>query len=675
MKFPRLFAPLSLGNLTLPNRIVMGAMHTAIDHLDRPYERIRAFYRARAEGEVGMIITGGVSPNAQGRFDSDSPSMTSEMDSEWHRAIVDSVQGTSTRICLQLLHAGRYAEFADCVAPSALRARINRYTPRALSTQEVWQTIDDYARSTEIARDFGYHAVEVMGSEGYLINEFTAPATNHRSDEFGGDLEGRMRFPIEILKAIRQRVGADFPVIYRISALDLVENGMPGDEVLELARRVEQAGASAINIGVGWHEATVPTIAHVVPRAGWHYAARAVRAAVTVPVIASNRINDPQVAEDLLAAGDADLVALARPMLADADFARKARLDQVGQINTCIACNQACLDGYFTTRTVSCLVNPKACREVEFAAGRAPRPLRLAVVGGGAAGMAFAGEAAERGHAVRLFEAADRLGGQLLMAKEIPEKTEFNEMLRYFSQRLVDTGVDVRLRTFAGTAELLSGEYDAIVLATGVAPRRLEIPGIDHPKVLDYVDVLLRKRAVGRRVAIIGAGGIGFDVAEYLLAGGSGKAPALESFATEYGLDLAMERPGGITGARQGHAPLREVTLLQRKSDSFGKGLGATTGWILRDRLQRLGMRTLGGVNYERIDDDGLHLSVAGQPQLLAVDTIVICAGQDSQRGLAGELAAMSPAIPIHLIGGADVASELDARRAIAQAVRLAASL
>ncbi|MEO8296437.1 MAG: NADPH-dependent 2,4-dienoyl-CoA reductase [Burkholderiales bacterium] len=670
--YPRLLSPLKIGGATLPNRAVMGAMHTDIESLDRPYERIRAFYRERAEGEIGMIIGGGVSPSPEGRFAEESDAMTEDLNRDWHRAVVDSVRDTSTLMCVQLLHAGRYSRWAGCVAPSAIRSRINRYTPRALTTQEVWRTIDDFARAAERAREIGYHAAEIMGSEGYLINQFCAPVTNVRDDEFGGDFEGRIRFALEIIRATRRRVGTDFPLVYRISALDLVQGGMPGAETLELARRVEQAGADVINIGVGWHESVVPTIAHVVPRAGWAYAARAIREVVSVPVMASNRINDPQVAEDLLAAGDADLVSMARPLLADAAFVRKARAGEPQRINTCIACNQACLDGIFNNEGVSCLVNPRAGREIEFVV-RPPRAIkRIAVVGGGAAGMNFAFNAAERGHAVTLFEAAKALGGQLLMARAVPGKTEFDEMLRYFLQRLTDTHVDVRVGHASTAAELLSGRYDEVVIATGVRPRPLQIEGADHPKVASYAEVLSGRREVGQRVAVIGAGGIGFDVVEFLADGRSHVPPRVADFSVEYGLDPSLRSPGGLRGAPIRVTPERQITLLQRTPGALGMRLGTSTGWILRDKLHRAGVVTIGGASYERVDDEGLHIRVDGVARVLPVDTVVICAGQESVRGLADELRSLSPDLPVHLIGGADVAAELDAKRAIDQATRLA---
>jgi 2,4-dienoyl-CoA reductase (NADPH2) len=671
-KFRHLLSPLKLRGAVLSNRVVMGAMHTRIETLDRGHERIRAFYRARAEGEVGMIITGGVAPNQEGRIEDGAPSLEGDPDLGWHRAIVNSVVGTSTLMCLQILHAGRYAKFAGCVGPSVGKSRINKWAPRALSTAEVWRTIDDFARTASRARDLGYHAVEIMGSEGYLINQFTAPATNDRLDEFGGNFEGRVRLSLEILKATRAKVGPDFPIIYRMSALDLVQGGMPGGEAVAFARLLEDAGCDILNTGIGWHESTVPTIAHVVPRAAWAYAVRQLKQAVAVPVMASNRINDPHVAEAVLARGDADLISMARPLLADPDFARKARLGRSKTINTCIACNQACLDRIFRDQAASCLVNPRAGREVEFLGPRAARAKRIAVVGAGAAGMSCAFNAAERGHEVTLYEGGDRLGGQLLMARNIPGKTEFDEMLRYFAQRLEEEAVDVHLRCAPTARELADGRYDEVVIATGVQPRAPEIPGIRHPMVTNYVEVLSRGRAVGLRVAIVGAGGIAFDVAEYLLGGAPHEPPALAEFAAEYGLDLDAQSEGGLLTRYRSEAPRRAVTMLQRSGGRLGTGLAPSTGWIRRDKVKRLGVELLGGVVYERVDNAGLHIRLGDEARLLNVDTVIVCAGQEPDRRLADQLRPVAGNMKIHVIGGADVAMELDAVRAIDQGTRLA---
>lgn len=671
--YPRLLSPLKLRKLSLRNRVVMGAMHTRLESTERANERIRAFYRLRAEGEVGLIITGGVSPNLAGRMEDDAPALVAGADLDWHRAIVDAARGTGTRMCLQLLHAGRYAKLASCVGPSGQRARINKFVPHALTTEEVWQTIDDFARAAAMARELGYDAVEIMASEGYLINEFTAPCTNDRVDEFGGDFEGRIRLPMEIVRAVREEVGSDFAVIYRISALDLVEGGMPGHETLELARRMAAAGADMLNTGVGWHESDVPTVAHNVPRAGWAYAVSRIKAVVDIPVIASNRINDPAVAEALLASGQADLVSMARPLLADPEFVRKARLGQAHRINTCIACNQACLDNIFRHRTASCLVNPRAGRELDWVLRPALSSKRIAVVGAGAAGMNFAFVAAERGHHVTLFEAGPEAGGQLRLARNVPGKTEFDEMLRYFKGRLVEENVTVRLNSRPTVEQLAGGDFDEVVLATGVRPRELDIPGIDRPDVLRYDQVLSKRCEVGQRVVIIGAGAIAYDMVEFLLGDEPNTAPALEPFAVEYGLDISALSAGG-RAARPDRLPARrQVTLLQRSDRRPGSTLAVTTGWIRRDKVQRFGVSILTGVDTRRIDDAGVHYNARdGQVATLPFDSVIVCAGQEPVRELAEGLQRAAPALPVHIIGGADSAAELDAKRAIEQAYRLA---
>ncbi|MEP6786759.1 MAG: FAD-dependent oxidoreductase [Sphingomonadales bacterium] len=675
--YPRLFEPWCHRSLSLPNRLIMGAMHTGLERLDRAEARIGAFYRERAENGVGLIITGGVAPNAEGRLDAEASYLDylePGRDEAWHRAIVDSVQGTDAKICMQLLHAGRYAKLPECVGASTRKARISKYAPTALSTDAVWQTIDDFGRAARIAHDLGYHGVEIMGSEGYLINQFTAKATNDRQDEFGGSLENRTRFAREIVEAVRRNVPDHFLVIYRISAVDLVRDGMTLDETRQLAAMVEQAGATMLNTGIGWHESTVPTIAAMVPRAAWAYAVQQVKAAVSIPIVASNRINDPQVAEDLLATGIADFVSLARPLLADPSFAAKAKASQPERIATCIACNQACLDRALLGLRVSCMVNPRAGHEIDLIVVPAVRPKRIAVVGGGAAGMNFAFTAAARGHKVELFEASSQLGGQLLMAREVPEKFEFNEALRYFEQRLLEDGVTVHLDHPCTADELAAAGYDEIVVATGVLPRRLNIPGIDDPRVLSYVDVLRDRKAVGATVAVIGAGGIGFDVSEFLLAEPD-VAPTLEEFVEEYGLDLSLRAPGGILES-VAQQPRRRITLMQRKATRpAGISVAVSTSWIHRAKLQRAGVEMLGGVEYLRIEPTGLVVAIEGEERVIAADTIIICAGQESRRSLYDDLMTMTPSAKVHIIGGADVAGELDAVRAIDQATRLALAI
>ncbi|MEO7690302.1 MAG: NADPH-dependent 2,4-dienoyl-CoA reductase [Sphingomonas sp.] len=669
--YSRLFTPWHHGRVSLPNRLVMGAMHTGLERLDHAEARIEAFYRERAEGGVGLIITGGVSPNAVGRLDAEAPYLEPGRDEAWHRAIVGAVRGTDTKVCMQLLHAGRYAKLPNCVGASGRKARIGRYAPTALTTAGVWETIEDFAASARLAHELGYHGVEIMGSEGYLINQFTTPATNDRQDEFGGSLENRARLPREIVQAVRRQVPDDFLVIYRISAVDLVTDGMTLEETMTVAAWVEQAGATMLNTGIGWHESTVPTIAAMVPRGAWSYAVRQVKDAVSIPVIASNRINDPQVAEDLLAAGIADFVSLARPLLADPRFATKAKANQPERIATCIACNQACLDRALRGLRVSCMVNPRAGHEFDLIVAPADHPKRIAVVGGGAAGMNFAFNAAERGHAVTLFEAGPRLGGQLLMAREVPEKFEFNEALRYFEQRLMDENVAVHLDHPCSAEELAAGGYDEIVIATGVVPRELDIPGINDPRVLSYVDVLRLHKPVGTRVAIVGAGGIGFDVAAFLI-GEPGQIPTLEAFAAEYGLDITLQAPGGLEEGTT-TAPHRHITVMQRRNARpAGITQAVSTSWIHRAKLERAGVEMLGGVEYRRIEPAGLVIAIDGAERMIAADTIIICAGQESQRSLYDELVARLPATRVHIIGGADLAGELDAVRAIDQATRLA---
>ncbi|MEB2398994.1 MAG: NADPH-dependent 2,4-dienoyl-CoA reductase [Alcaligenaceae bacterium] len=670
--FPHLLSPLRVGSLTLPNRMVMGAMHTRLETLDRPRQRLAAFYVARAAGEIGLMLTGGFSPTPEGVMEAQGPLLNSAAQLHEHVPVTSAVHRAGGRIVLQILHAGRYAKVAGCVSPSAGRARINAHAPRPLATDEVWSTVASFAHTAALAREAGYDGVEIMGSEGYLINEFTAACTNRRADEFGGDFDGRVRLPLEIVKAVRARVGPDFLIVYRISAIDLVPQGMTASEVAELARRIQQAGADLINTGIGWHESAIPTIAASVPRAAWAGAVRNVKDAVSIPVMASNRINMPGVAEDLLASGTADLVSMARPLLADPDFAKKTRLGRVDEINTCIACNQACLDRIFTESSATCLVNPRAGRELELNGGRASRPQRLAVVGGGPAGMSFAIHAAGRGHDLTLFEAADALGGQLNLARKIPGKAEFNELLRYFETSLERAGVAVRLATRVDAEHLCAGGYDAVVIATGTAPRRPDIPGIDHPKVVGYHDVLTGRAPVGEKVAILGAGGIGFDVADFLLSDPR-ESLDVSAFQQAWGVDPAIAAPGGLLDLQAPARPAREVHMFQRKPAPFGRSLGKSTGWILKSRLRRARVAMTGGVAYDAIDDRGLHYTVDGEKKCFAADTIILCTGQEAERALYDQLRARG--LAGHLIGGAHEAGELDAQRAIEQAVRLADAL
>ncbi|WP_435110422.1 FAD-dependent oxidoreductase [Nocardiopsis synnemataformans] len=666
--YPHLLEPLDLGFTTLANRVVMGSMHLGLEEAPGGFERMAAFYAERARGGVGLIVTGGIAPNPEGATYKGAAKMTTEAEAEEHRVVTGAVHREGGRIAMQILHTGRYAFNEDAVAPSAVQAPISAFTPRALTGDEVEHTIEDFARAAELARHAGYDGVEVMGSEGYLINQFIAQATNRREDGWGGSFENRMRFPVEIVRRVRERVGADFIVVYRLSMLDLVPGGSTFDEVVRLAKAVEEAGATIINTGIGWHEARIPTIATSVPRGAYSWVTRRLRGEVSVPLVAVNRINTPEVAEAVLAGGDADMVSLARPFLADPDFVAKAAAGVPEQINTCIGCNQACLDHTFSLKTSSCLVNPRACHETELVLSPTRLRRRVAVVGAGPAGLAFSVSAAERGHEVTLFDAAGEIGGQLNLARRVPGKQEFDETLRYYRVQLDRHGVDVRLDTRVGAADLEG--YDEVVLATGVTPRVPGIPGVDHPKVVGYVDVLRGDAEVGERVAVIGAGGIGFDVAAFLTDGGGGVDTG--EFLRRWGVDTDPASRGGLSEPERPASP-RTVHLVQRRSGKVGAGLGKTTGWIHRLELRHRGVEMVAGAEYDRIDDEGLHLTVDGEKRVLDVDTVVVCAGQEPRRDLAEELTAKGRAV--HLIGGADEAAELDAKRAIDQGTRLAAAL
>lgn len=670
--YPHLNAELDLGFTTLRNRVLMGSMHVGLEEAPNGFERMAAFYAERARGEVGLIVTGGIAPNERGRPMKGGAMMVNEHEADQHRIVTQAVHAEGGKIAMQILHFGRYAYQPGLVAPSALQAPINPFVPHALTGDEVEQTIEDFVRCAALARHAGYDGVEIMGSEGYLINEFIAARTNHRDDEWGGSYAGRMRFAVEIVRRTRQRVGRDFIIIYRLSMLDLVEGGSTLEEVIALAQAIEAAGATLLNTGIGWHEARIPTIATKVPRAAYAWVTQRVMGQVGIPLITSNRINTPEVAERLLAEGYADMVSMARPLLADGDFVRKARQGRADEINTCIACNQACLDHTFGGKITSCLVNPRACHETELVIAPAPAAKRIAVVGAGPAGLSFAATAAQRGHAVTLFDAASEIGGQFNIAKKVPGKEEFHETLRYFRRQLELGGVALQLGHRVEAAQLIEGGYDEIVLATGIRPRVPAIDGVDHPKVLGYLDVLQGDRPVGERVAIIGAGGIGFDVAEYLTHAGDSGAVAPRKFYAEWGIDTDYAQAGGLAQPQAQPSP-RRVHLLQRKSTKVGDQLGKTTGWIHRTSLKARSVAMGSGVAYERIDDAGLHITVDGQPQLLEVDNVVLCAGQEPQRELHAALSAAG--CSVHLIGGADVAAELDAKRAIVQGTTLAASL
>ncbi len=667
--YPHLFRPLTVGHLTLPNRVLMGSMHTNLEEAPNGFERLAAFYAERARAGVSLIVTGGIAPNAEGAVFQGANALTEESQVAEHRHVVDAVHAAGGHLCMQILHAGRYAYSPELVAPSALQAPINPFTPRALSSEEVEQQIADYVRCATLAQQAGYDGVEVMGSEGYLINQFICRRTNQRDDDWGGDFERRMRFPVEIVKRIRQAVGERFLLIFRLSMIDLVEEGSSWEEVVQLGQAIEAAGANVINTGIGWHEARVPTIVTSVPRAAFTEVTRRIRAALSIPLITTNRINMPEVAERVLAEGHADMVSMARPFLADPEWVRKAEAGLAKEINTCIACNQACLDHTFMGKLTSCLVNPRACHETEITLAPAQTPKRVAVVGGGPAGLATAVAAASRGHAVVLFERRSELGGQFNYARKIPGKEEFNETLRYFRVMLEKHAVDVRLNTEATVGAL--ADFDEIVIATGVVPRELALPGADHPSVLSYADAIEQPERVGKRVAVIGAGGIGFDVSELLSHEGH---PTMEvaAWCDEWGVDLAVGERGGLKAPQQPRSP-RSIVMLQRKSSKPGKNLGKTTGWVHRASLKQRGVETLTGCEYVRIDDAGLHIRREGQEQVVEVDTIVVCAGQESVRDLISPLAQAGSRV--HVIGGADEAAELDAKRAIDQGTRLAASL
>jgi 2,4-dienoyl-CoA reductase (NADPH2) len=669
--YPHLLSPLKVAGIELPNRMVMGAMHTRLETLDRPYERLAAFYARRAAGGISLILTGGYSPTPEGVMDEGGLYLQREDQLAEHMHITSAVKNAGGRIILQLLHAGRYAKISNCVAPSALKARINAFVPRALETYEVWDLVESFAHSAALAKQGGYAGVEIMGSEGYLISEFAAAMTNQRNDEFGGDFASRIKFAVEIVKAVRQSVGRDFILIYRISAIDLMDGGMTGAEIAQFAKQIEQAGADIINTGIGWHESSVPTIAASVPRAAWSESVRNIKQAVSIAVMASNRINTPGMAEEILSSGAADLISMARPLLADPDFAQKVKLGKEQEINTCIACNQACLDRIFTERTATCLVNPRAGHEIEFSDGPSKNIKKIAVIGGGAAGMSFAINAAERGHEITLYEASPALGGQLNLAKRVPGKNEFNEMLRYFDVMLKKHNVTVHLNHSPKLDELKQQAFAEIIVATGIVPRKPNIPGINHPKVMSYVEALSGQKNIGQRVAILGAGGIGFDVAEYLV-GDPQESLDTDHFYASWGVKPDQTTPGGIVKAAPIHAS-RKVQMFQRKAESLGRNLGKSTGWILKAKLKKANVVMTSGASYDAIDDEGLHYTVDGQSHIAQVDHVILCTGQVSENSMATEL--KNAGIKCHVIGGADHADELDALRAIDQATRLAVSI
>ena len=670
--YPHMLQPLDLGFTTLRNRVIMGSMHVGLEEAKDGFKRMAAFYAERAAGGVGLIVTGGIAPNDRGRPMPGGARMTTPEEAAHHQVVTQAVHEAGGKIAMQILHFGRYAYHPDLVAPSALQAPINPFRPNPLSTEEVGQTITDFVNCAALAQSAGYDGVEIMGSEGYLLNEFIAARTNQRDDEWGGSYENRIRFPVEIVRRTRERVGPNFIIIYRLSMLDLVEGGSTQDEVIQLARAVEAAGASIINTGIGWHEARIPTIATKVPRAAFAWVTKQLKGKVNIPLVATNRINTPEVAEQLLADGFCDMVSMARPFLADPLFIQKAAAGKADEINTCIGCNQACLDHTFGGKITSCLVNPRACHETLLNIVPAKTRGRIAVVGAGPAGLAFATTAAQRGFEVTLFDAAAEIGGQFNIAKQVPGKEEFYETLRFFGRQLELNKVKLVLNHRATATELAAGGYAHIVLATGVTPRLPSIEGITHPKVVSYLDVLRDKCAVGQTVALIGAGGIGFDTAEYLLHEGVSPSLNAAKFFAEWGVDTTYSTRGGLTPAHIEKSP-RKVYLLQRKASKVGDGLGKTTGWIHRTSLKNRQVDMLNGVTYRKVDDAGLHITVGDKDMTIPADTIVVCAGQDPQRELQAELVAAG--CSVHLIGGADKAAELDAKRAIKQGTELAVAL
>lgn len=669
MSYPSLFTPLDLGFTTLKNRVLMGSMHTGLEEHPNGAERLAAFYAERARHGVALIVTGGIAPSPSGVGVENGAVLNHQSQLPHHQVVTDAVHREGGKIALQILHTGRYSYQPNPVAPSAIQAPINRFKPHALTHEEILTLIEEFAQCANLAKQAGYDGVEIMGSEGYLINQFLAARTNQRDDEWGGEYPRRMRFAVEVVRAVRELVGSEFIIIYRLSMLDLVDGGGTFDEAVQLAKAVEAAGATLINTGIGWHEARIPTIATPVPRGAFSWVTRKLKGLISIPLVTTNRINDPKTAEKILADGDADMVSMARPFLADAELVSKAQQGREDEINTCIGCNQACLDQIFVGKVTSCLVNPRACHETKMPIVPTQHRKNLAVVGAGPAGLAFAVNAASRGHQVTLFDAAAEIGGQFNIAKQIPGKEEFYETLRYYRRMLELTGVELRLSQYV-TAPMLE-DYDEVILACGIEPRMPQIEGIAHSKVLNYIDVLRDKAPVGPRVAIIGAGGIGFDAAMYLSQQGEPTSQNIAEFCVEWGIDTSLQHAGGLRpeGVNLTKSP-RQIVMLQRKTSKPGEGLGKTTGWIHRTTLLARGVKMLAGVSYERIDDKGLHITLGGEPQLLEVDNVIICAGQDSRRELAEPLRELGKTL--HLIGGADVAMELDARRAIAQGTRLA---
>ncbi|MDO6601848.1 NADPH-dependent 2,4-dienoyl-CoA reductase [Arenibacter palladensis] len=673
-KYKHIFEPLDLGFTTLKNRILMGSMHTGLEEQKNGLEKIAAYYAERAKGGVGLIVSGGISPNVQGWTAPFSARMSSNKHAKHHKVITEAVHKEDGKICMQILHSGRYGYHPFAVAPSAIKSPITPFKPFKLKSSGIKRTIRDFVNSAKLAKKAGYDGVEIMGSEGYLINQFIAEKTNKRTDDYGGDYKNRMRLPIEIVKQTREAVGKEFIIIYRLSMLDLVEKGSSWQEVVTLGKEIEKAGATIINTGIGWHEARIPTIATSVPRAAFTWVTKKMKEELSIPLITSNRINMPETAEKVLAEGHADMISMARPFLADPKWVNKAQNDRADEINTCIGCNQACLDHVFARKVASCLVNPRACHETELNYLLTEEKKKIAVVGAGPAGLASATIAAQRGHEVTLFDADKEIGGQFNMAKQIPGKEEFYETIRYFNKQLELHMVTVQLNTRVNAEDLINGHFDEVILATGIVPRTPKIEGIDHPKVLSYIDVLKLKKPVGKRVAVIGAGGIGFDVSEYLAHEGESTALNIEAWLKEWGIDKSMKARSGIEGVQaKVHPSLREIFMLKRSKGKFGGGLGKTTGWIHRTSLKNKKVQFINQVQYSKIDDEGLHYIQNGAQKVLTVDNVIICAGQLPFKELLEPLEAEG--IKVHVVGGADVAAELDAKRAIDQASRLAAMI
>lgn len=669
--YPHLLEPLDLGFTTLKNRTLMGSMHLGLEEEKGGFEKLAAFYAERAKGGVALIVTGGIAPNIAGWVAPFAGRMSSSRHAKKHRVITKAVHKEGGKICMQILHSGRYGYHPLAVSASGVKSPITPFKPRALSSKGVFSTIKDYVECANYAKSAGYDGVEIMGSEGYLINQFFCERTNQRDDEWGGSLENRARLAIEIVKQTRQKVGTDFIIIYRLSMLDLVEGGAQWEEVVYLAKEIEKAGATLINTGIGWHEARIPTITTSVPRGAFTWITQRMKAEVKLPLITTNRINTPEIAESVLAQGQADMVSMARPFLADPDFVAKAMRNESDQINTCIACNQACLDHAFEQKRASCLVNPQACYETELIFKSVVAPKKLAVVGAGPAGLAFSTYAAARGHEVHLFEQSNEIGGQFNYAKQVPGKEEFYETLRYYNKRIEVTGVKLHLNTRADANMLKQQGFEEVVMATGIKPRGLTIPGSDHPKVLSYIDVLRDHKPVGAKVAVIGAGGIGFDVSEYLVEQEE-LTTHLDKWLAHWGVDKTYKAAGALM-EQELHKPPREVYLLQRKTTKVGKGLGKTTGWVHRKSLINHKVQMMNGLSYEKIDDQGLHITIGDKSKVLDVDNIIVCAGQEPLRELEASL--LEAGMRVHIIGGADVAKELDAKRAIRQGAELAAMI